>query len=106
MSTATFNNRHILEARGVQLDPRAHEVKKGEDEIWLTFKEFAVLEYLMKNRGRAVTRREIIDCVWGSDAVPKSNVVDAKVKRIRRKIGDRAGELIETVRGVGYRLNE
>ena len=87
------------------LDLVRHEVKRGDRKIELTQKEFALLEYLMRNAGMALTRTQILDQVWQYDSDAVSNVVDIYVHYLRDKI-DRGSDrpLIKTVRGVGYKL--
>jgi two-component system, OmpR family, response regulator len=95
----------ILKAGEIRLDPATRRVWRGDEEVELTRREFAVLDYLMRNPGRVVTRAMIVDRVWDYDFPNSTNVVDVHVGAIRRKLGDPApGELIQTVRGVGYRL--
>lgn len=95
-----------LEIDDIKLDTATHTVTKGDQEITLTLKEFALLEYFMRHPGRALTREDILDHVWDFEFASFSNVVDVHVKNLRKKLGDHNGELIETVRGVGYRLVE
>ena len=87
------------------LDLVRHEVKRGDRKIELTQKEFALLEYLLRNAGMALTRTQILDQVWQYDSDAVSNVVDIYVHYLRDKI-DRGSDrpLIKTVRGVGYKL--
>lgn len=87
----------------VALDPAARKVRRGDDEIELTTREFSLLELLMRRAGQVLSRDAILDHVWDDDFDSFSNVVDVHVRNLRRKI-DREGEpsLIETVRGVGY----
>jgi two-component system OmpR family response regulator len=95
----------ILTAGEIRLDPATRRVWRGDEEIELTRREFAVLDYLMRNPGRVLTRAMIVDRVWDYDFPNSTNVVDVHVGAIRRKLGDSAAEgLIQTVRGVGYRL--
>lgn len=95
-----------LEHRDITLDTATHVVTKDGEEIPLTLKEFALLEYFMRHPGRALTREDILDHVWDFEFASFSNVVDVHVKNLRKKLGDHGGSLIETVRGVGYRLVE
>jgi len=97
-----------LEAAGVVLDPAKRRVSKNGREVDLTLKEFELLEYLMRNRGRAVDREQIFSHVWDFASDSFSNVVDVHIKNLRKKIGERnhGKQLIETIRGVGYRLAE
>lgn len=92
----------VLEVGGVSLDPASHEVRVGKQPVDLSPKEFALLEYLMRHRDEAVSRSAILDHVWDFAYDGTSNVVDVYVGYLRAKLGK---ELIETVRGVGYRLN-
>lgn len=95
-----------LEHDDITLDTATHVVTKNGEEITLTLKEFALLEYFLRHPGRALTREDILDHVWDFEFASFSNVVDVHVKNLRKKIGDRDGSRIETVRGVGYRLVE
>lgn len=89
------------------LDPSTRRAARGTRSIELTTKEFVVLEYLMRNAGRVLTREQISEHAWDANYDPLSNVVDVYVSRVRKKI-DGAGDrpLITTVRGAGYRLGE
>lgn len=96
----------ILRIDDLELDTAARRVFRGGKEIGLSAKEFAVLEYLMLNSKRIVTRAEISEHVWDLNFDPKSNVIDAFIKLLRRKVD--AGferKLIRTVRGIGYRIS-
>jgi DNA-binding response OmpR family regulator len=87
------------------LDPATHRVERAGQPINLTAKEFSLLEYFMRNRGRIVTREMAEDHIWSYDFQASSNVVDVYVRRLRRKIDDPFEiRLLETVRGAGYRL--
>lgn len=95
----------VLQAGDLVLDPAKHQVFCGDEEIDLTAKEFALLEFLMRHQGQALTREQIMDQVWGYDFASVANVVDLYVHYLRKKIEPRRGaRLISTVRGVGYRL--
>ena len=89
----------------LSLDLVRRDVKRGDRKIELTQKEFALLEYFMRNAGIALTRTQILDQVWQYDSDAVSNVVDIYVHYLRDKI-DRGSDqpLIKTVRGVGYKL--
>ena len=88
------------------VDTRRHSARRGAREISLTTKEYALLEHLMRNAGRIVTRAEINAHVWDDNHDPFSNLIDVYVSRLRRKIdgGERVA-LISTRRGVGYMLS-
>jgi DNA-binding response OmpR family regulator len=96
----------VLMVQDITLDTASHTVQKGGKEMPLTLKEYAVLEYLMRHPGRALTREDILDHVWDFQFSSFSNVVDVHVKNLRKKLGDESGRVIETVRGVGYRMVE
>ena len=87
------------------LDLVRHEVHRGDRTIELTAKEFALLEFLMRHPGQALTRTQITDHVWRYDLEALSNVVDMYIHYLRDKI-DRGADrpLIRTVRGVGYKI--
>ncbi|MEG0854533.1 MAG: winged helix-turn-helix domain-containing protein, partial [Angelakisella sp.] len=72
-------------------------------EVTLTFKEFELLSYLLRNSGLVLTREKLMEAVWGFDFEGESRTVDMHIKSLRQKLGD-AGELIQTVRGVGYKI--
>jgi len=95
----------LLQVEDLVLDPARHLVTRGGERIDLTSKEFALLEYLMRNAGRVVTRAMISEHVWSYDFDTETNVIDVYVNYLRRKI-DSGGEkkLIHTVRGSGYVL--
>jgi len=89
----------------LRLDPAAHDAWRGDSPLDLTAKEFALLEYLMRNANRLVTREMIVGHLWNYDQRISSNVVDVHIRRLRRKVDDPyAMKLIETIRGAGYRL--
>ncbi len=95
----------ILSAADLTLDPADHKVARGGQPIDLTAKEFALLEYFMRNPGRLITRSMAEDHIWNYDFDGTSNVVDVYIRRLRRKIDDPfEDKLFETVRGAGYRL--
>ncbi|HEX3722807.1 MAG TPA: response regulator transcription factor [Nitrolancea sp.] len=95
----------VLRVGELTLDLVRHEVQRDGQVIELTAKEFALLEFLMRNSGRALTRTQIIDHVWSYDFETLSNVVDMYIHYLRDKI-DRgfSRPLIKTVRGVGYKV--
>lgn len=96
-----------LRAGDLVLDLSRHEARRAGQTIELTAKEFALLEYLMRNTGRVLTRSQILDHVWGYDFESETNVVDIYVHYLRNKVDrDFTPPLIRTVRGVGYALRE
>ena len=95
----------ILSYEDLVLDPTSRAVKRAGQPIELTAKEFALLEYFLRNPGRVLTREMITDRLWSFDSASFTNVIDVYVGRLRRKIDDgHAVKLIQTVRGVGYKI--
>ncbi len=87
------------------LDPATHFVQRGGQPIELTAREYALLEYLMRNANRLITRQMAESHLWSYEATVLSNVVDVYIRRLRSKIDDPFDiKLIETIRGSGYRL--
>lgn len=96
----------ILEAGPLVLNSTNRKVTCHEKEIPLTLKEFALLEFLMRNPNGIVEREKIITSIWDLDVDVFNNVVDVYINKLRNKIdGDRRTNIIETIRGIGYRLN-
>ena len=95
----------VFEHGELRVDPDSHRASVGGREITLTAKEFQLLVALMGRPGRVMTRERLLDEVWGSDITVTSRTIDTHLKRLREKLGV-AGDLIETVRGVGYRFAE
>jgi two-component system response regulator RegX3 len=97
---------NILEAGGVRMDIERHEVEVNGQRVQLPLKEFELLELLLENVNRVLTRGQIIDRVWGSDYFGDTKTLDVHVKRIRSKIEDDPArpEHLVTVRGLGYKF--
>lgn len=96
---------NILRADDLVIDTAAHSVKRGDKEIILSAKEYALLEYLMHNKNIVLTREQIEDHIWNFDYEGGTNVVDVYISYLRRKIDDGyENKLIRTVRGSGYKL--
>ena len=97
-----------LDERGVRLDPERYEVTVRGEAVDLPPKEFALLELLMRNAGRVMTRDLIIDRIWGADYVGDTKTLDVHIKRLRGRIEHDAHtpELIITIRGVGYKFTD
>lgn len=95
----------VLTVGDLTLDTATRVAHRAGREIALTTKEFAVLEYLMRNPGKVVTRERLSAHAWDDNYDPASNVIDVYIGRLRRKL-DGAGEaaMVETIRGAGYRL--
>ncbi|MCE2391905.1 MAG: winged helix-turn-helix domain-containing protein [Proteobacteria bacterium] len=94
----------VLTKETLRVDPEAHRCWVDEREIPLTAKEFSLLVTLMRRPNRVFTRERLLDEVWGAQISVTSRTIDTHLKRLREKLGG-AGDLIETVRGVGYRFS-
>ncbi|MEE8599495.1 response regulator transcription factor [Euzebya tangerina] len=97
-----------LEVQGIRIDPERHEVTVRGELVELPPKEFALLELLIRNAGRVMTRDLIIDRIWGADYVGDTKTLDVHIKRIRGRIEEDPKEptLVVTVRGVGYKFTD
>ena len=95
-----------LAAGPVRLDVERHLVSINNESVSFPLKEFELLEFLMRNAGRVLTRMQLIDRVWGSDYVGDTKTLDVHIKRLRSKIEvDPANPVvIQTVRGLGYKM--
>lgn len=96
----------VLDEQGVQLDTERHTVTVRGSEISMPLREFELLELLMSNSGRVLTRGQLIDRVWGSDYYGDTKTLDVHIKRIRTRIEENPKDpkLVTTIRGVGYRF--
>jgi DNA-binding response OmpR family regulator len=96
---------NVLECDGLKIYIDEHRVVRGEKEIKLTLQEFKLLKYLMENKNRILSRTQILDAVWGYNYDTNTNVIDVYISYLRTKIDtDNLPKLIETVKGVGYRI--
>lgn len=96
-----------LRVADLTLDPVTHTVSRGGQEVELTAKEYALLEYLMRHANRVVTRTMISEHVWDYHFDPMTNVIDVYVNHLRKKIDLNSSQgLIHTIRGVGYMLGD
>jgi two-component system response regulator RegX3 len=95
-----------LEVGPVRMDTDRHVITVNNEQVAIPLKEFELLEFLMRNAGRVLTRMQLIDRVWGSDYVGDTKTLDVHIKRLRAKIEkDPANpEIIQTVRGMGYKM--
>lgn len=95
----------ILRVGNVTLDPATRKVWLRDEEIQLPNKEFRILEYMLRQPGRVLTRTMIAEHVWDYDFPNVTNVIDVHIRQLRRKLADPyPGALIQTVRGAGYRV--
>ena len=96
-----------VEVGDLRLDPAAHRAWRGQTELDLSAKEFALLELLMRRPGNVLTRGQLLEGAWDMAYERRSNIVDVYIRHLREKIDRPFGsDTIETVRGVGYRLKE
>jgi DNA-binding response OmpR family regulator len=94
-----------LEAGDIELDDLRHVARVGERSVELTAREFALMAYFVRHAGQVLSRRQILDAVWGAEPDVYSNVVDLYVHYLRRKLGELGrADALHTVRGVGYSL--
>jgi two-component system phosphate regulon response regulator PhoB len=96
---------HRLSAGPITIDPSRHEVLVNGKRVDLTSLEFKLLRTLMQRRGRVQQRDRLLNEVWGYESMIDTRTVDTHVRRLREKLG-KAGDVVETVRGFGYRLRE
>ncbi len=96
----------VVEVAGVRMDVERHEVTVNGERVRLALKEFELLEMLLRNAGRVMTRGQLIDRIWGADYVGDTKTLDVHVKRLRTKIEPDPGVpvLLQTVRGLGYKF--
>jgi DNA-binding response OmpR family regulator len=101
------NRASTVRLRDLELDRLSQQVKRGGKRIELTIKEYALLEYLMSNQGRVLSRNMIIEHVWDESFDGLTNVVDVYIRHLRKKVDDQYEyKLIHTVRGVGYAVRD
>ena len=96
--------RSVVASQGIVIDRQRHCVTAGDETLDLTLSEFALLDTMIRQPGRAFTRSELIDAALG-DAIVLERTIDVHIRSIRKKLGDNA-TLIETVRGIGYRFRD
>jgi len=104
--SSTDANSSIQAAGRIRMDIERHQVTVNEILIKLPLKEFELLEFLMRNSGRVLTRGQLIDRVWGGDYYGDTKTLDVHIKRLRSKIEDDPANplLIQTIRGLGYKF--
>ena len=100
-----MEDNNLLTLDNLEMDLRAHTVKRGGKEIQLSPMEFRFLEYLLRNPGAALTRLDILEHVWDVDVDPFTNTIDVHISFLRRKIDNPwKKKLIKTVSGHGYKI--
>ena len=95
----------MLKAGGIEVDRVAHIVKVDGEIIDLSFKEFELLTYFLENKGVALSREKILNNVWNYDYFGDTRTIDTHVKKLRSRLGER-GNIIKTIWGIGYKLEE
>jgi two-component system alkaline phosphatase synthesis response regulator PhoP len=95
----------VLACSEITLDVKRHQIKVNGRAVALTYKEFELLQYLLQNKGVVLSREKMIEQIWGFSYEGETRTVDMHIKTLRQKLGG-AGALIETVRGIGYKLGE
>jgi DNA-binding response OmpR family regulator len=97
-----------VSAGALSVDPRTRKARAGENELALSRTEFNLLAVFLGSPGRVFERSQLLEAVWGSDVVVGDRTVDVHIKALRRKIEEAGGDprVLETVRGVGYRLRD
>jgi len=103
--TNQVNEADAMEYGGIQIDKAAHVVTIDGKNVDLSFKEFELLTYFMENKGIALSREKILNNVWNYDYFGDARTIDTHVKKLRSKIGEK-GNLIKTIWGLGYKLEE
>ena len=98
-------NEEIVSCGGILMDKAAHQVTIDGRPVDLSFKEFELLAYFLENRGIALSRERILNNVWNYDYFGDARTIDTHVKKLRSKMGEK-GDLIKTIWGMGYKLEE
>jgi len=97
----------VIKVHDIELDIAARKVYRNGEDLGLSGKELALLEYLIVNRDKIVSRAEIAEHVWDMNFDPQSNVIDSFIKLLRKKIEAESGrKIIRTVRGIGYTISD
>lgn len=94
----------LLTVGAITLNNKRHVITKDEVEIYLTKKEFMLLEYLMQNKGEVLSRGMIMEHVWDMNADPFSNTIESHIRSLRKKLDNGSHEWIQTIPGRGYKL--
>lgn len=102
--TITKSKETVYKIHDLLLDCDKHEVKMRNEEVQLTFKEFELLKLLVENRGRVLTRDQLLDEIWGYEYYGETRTVDVHIRHLRKKLDDTQSHYIETIRGVGYKM--
>ncbi len=101
--TGVQESKKLLQVGNLILSPSEHTVTSESDRVQLTLKEFELLRLFMENPGRVFTREQLLSSIWGTDFLGETRTVDVHIGTLRTKLGT-CGDYIQTVRGVGYRM--
>jgi two-component system alkaline phosphatase synthesis response regulator PhoP len=103
-----INSGNLLTYKDIVIDKEKYEVRKSGEKLVLTLKEFELLKLLLENRGRVLTRDFLLDKIWGYDYAGETRTVDVHIRHLRQKLQDEddSNQIIETMRGVGYKIND
>ena len=96
----------VVSAGCIRLDKSAHQVYVDGNPVDLSFKEFELLNYFIEHKGIALSREKILNNVWDYDYFGEARTIDTHVKKLRAKLGPKAGEMIKTIWGMGYKFEE
>ena len=94
----------VLSVGGIEIDREAHRVKVDGELVELSYKEFELLSYFVENKGVALSREKILNNVWNYDYYGDARTIDTHVKKLRNKLGEKGGEYIKTIWGMGYKF--
>lgn len=94
----------VVEACGIKIDKSSHQIYVDDKPVEFSFKEFELIEYLIENKGVALTREKILNAVWNFDYYGDARTVDTHIKKVRAKLGKR-GDAIKTLWGYGYKFD-
>jgi len=95
----------IMQVSNITIDSNRQEVLLGKQKVYLTRKEFALLEYLARNKGLVISRSMLLEHVWDAESDPFSNTIEAHILNLRKKLGGASKKLIHTIPGRGYKLD-
>ncbi|MDD7793643.1 response regulator transcription factor [Clostridium sp. 'White wine YQ'] len=105
-TTSSTTTERAFNVYNISVDFVKHEVLKDGQKVDLTLKEFELLEILIRNRGKVLTRETLLDKIWGYEYIGETRTVDVHIRHLRKKVeeDDKNPKLIETIRGIGYRF--
>ena len=104
--TTASEKDEVLECGIIRIDTVAHQVYVEDSPVDPSYKEFELLEYFARNKGIALSREKILNNVWDYDYFGEARTIDTHVKKLRSKLGDKAGDMIKTIWGMGYKFEE